>query len=335
MFFFSKSRRLAQVQSDSKGGVSVDIRVDNTIVNGQPIAPRAENEYASNYRGEKNGPWQDEEARGKGDVEADNTKAGEDVYDELDERYIQPQPEKDNWHGKPGKGISSPNTEGAEYDELDDRHLQPQTDKGKWHGMQNKGRSLPNAKEGAYDDVVSQTDKGKWHGMPNKGRSLPNAREGEYDDVVPQTGKSQSHGKQETGNRSREASEDQCDDEDDGYLVPQSAKSHGRQETGNCSPEASEDQYDDVEMNDGYLLPQSIKLKSHGKQDDGQRSHVAGKDRGNETYLQLKHDDVMPHGKRDQRVGSPGAGETTYERIRNVDDPKKGQDQLPVYDDTV
>ncbi len=222
------------------------------------MVPQSENEYTCNDRGEKYRPLQDEESQGKGDIETGNTKAGEDVYYELDERFIQP--EKDNWHGKPDKGISSPNT---------------QADKGKWHGMQNKGRSLPNAKEGEYDDVVPQTDKGKWHGMQNKGRSLPNAREGEYDDMVPQTGKSQSHGKQETGKRRREASEDQCDDIDDGYLLPQSVKRllHGGQETGKCSPGASEGKHE-----------------SHGKQGHGQRSSEAVKDRGNETPV---YDDTV------------------------------------------
>ncbi len=261
----SKARRLKKVQSNSNGGVSVDIRVDNTILNGLPIVSRAENEYTSNYRGEKNGPLQDEESRGKGDVGANNTKAGEDVYEELDERYIQPQPEKGNWRGKPDKGISSPNAEGAEYDELNDRHLQP-----------------------------SQTAKGKWQGKQDKRMSTPKAGEEEYDDVEPQNDKS---------------------------------KSHGKQEMGKYSPEAGEDEYDDVE--DAYLLPQSV------NQGDGQCSPEAGKNRPKETYLHLKHDDVTTYGKRDMHMGSPGAGEMTYERIRDVDDPKNGQDQLPVYDDTV
>ncbi len=176
MLFFSESRRLAN------GGDSVDIRVGNTIVNGQSRVPRSENEHTNNFRGEKYRPLQDEESRGKGDIEAGNPKAGENVYDEIDERHMQPEPEKGNWPGKPNKGIGSREASEEQCDDINDGYLVPQSVKS--HGRQETGKSIPEAIEDQFNDVDWKVNDGY---------------------LLKQSMKLKSHGKQDNGQRSAEA----------------------------------------------------------------------------------------------------------------------------------
>ncbi len=162
----SKARRLAKAKAGTDGGVSVEIHLDNTIAIGQPWrAKPMENEYM----GEEYLTLEDEEYRRKGDKGVSSPKAGVDEYDEVDDGYLQPKPEKAKSYGKQEKGASIPKASPGEYNCAYEGYLQLQDDEIMAHGKNDTGMGGPDA---VYECIRDIDD-------PNEGQDPPM-----YDDTV-------------------------------------------------------------------------------------------------------------------------------------------------------
>ncbi len=118
------------------------------------------------YMGEEYLTLEDEEYRRKGDKGVSSPKAGVDEYDEVDDGYLQPKPEKAKSYEKQEKGASIPKAVPGEYNCANEGYLQLHDDEIMPRRKYNSGVGGPDADETVYECIRDIDDFGEGQDPP-------------------------------------------------------------------------------------------------------------------------------------------------------------------------